>query len=674
MAKLLVRVVQLPPSGSTVNSIFGRTGTVISSNGDYTASQITNVPSGGMTATTVQAAINQLAIGGAVTPSALTSNSDTNVTVSLAGTPTLAVLQATSITVGWTGTLAVGRGGLGTSTLTNNAVLLGAGSSTLVPITPGSTGTVLTSPGGGAAPTWQAAATGSFAASPILKVDDTNVTVAWSGASTTAVNGTTTLTVGWTSTLAVARGGTGTNTLISNGVLIGAGTGSVAPLAAAGSGTVLTGVSSAVPAFTATVQLGVPGALLGKLVLAGNTSGTITIQGQAAAGTYNFNLPTSAGASGQPLLSGGGGSTATFFGTLSVQNGGTGTGTWATNTIIVGGTTSTGTFAQVTSGASGTVLTSQGVGVAPAWQAVGAATDAANPPQGRLTLTTGVAITTSDVTGATTHYYTPALGFFVPITTDGTTFTNTAFTELSQATTDTTKSPGSVTISSNYDIFVWSDAGTLRATRGPPWSSSTSRGTGVGTTEIDFTTKFPTNKNAITNGPAANRGVLVGSVRSDASSQLKDTFAFRWVSNIYNTTARAMRVQDAAVSYTYGTSTIRQANANTANQLDFLDSLGTQMIDVQILSSGSHGAAGGVATSVLIGIDSTSAFVTGSLQGINQFTVAGFGLQFTSNWNGYAGIGRHTAVWLESGPSSGTTTFYGLNGNIQSGIQGSIQG
>lgn len=46
---------------------------------------------------------------------ALTRSSDTNVTLTLGGTPTTALLQATSLTVGWSGTLATSRGGLGGS-------------------------------------------------------------------------------------------------------------------------------------------------------------------------------------------------------------------------------------------------------------------------------------------------------------------------------------------------------------------------------------------------------------------------------------------------------------------------------------------------------------------------------------------------------------------------------
>lgn len=68
--------------------------------------------------------------------------------------------------------------------------------------------------------------------------------------------------------------------------------------------------SSAAPAYTSTPVLGIAGTTLGTIGLAGNTSGVVTIQPQAAAGTFNFNLPTTAGTSGYLLTSGGGGATA----------------------------------------------------------------------------------------------------------------------------------------------------------------------------------------------------------------------------------------------------------------------------------------------------------------------------------------------------------------------------
>lgn len=64
------------------------------------------------------------------TPAALTKTDDTNVTLTLGGTPTTALLQATSITAGWTGTLAPSRGGTGLSALgTGVATWLGTPSS-----------------------------------------------------------------------------------------------------------------------------------------------------------------------------------------------------------------------------------------------------------------------------------------------------------------------------------------------------------------------------------------------------------------------------------------------------------------------------------------------------------------------------------------------------------------
>lgn len=47
-------------AAAPVQSVFSRTGTVVSANGDYTASQITNVPSGNISSTNVQAALNEL--------------------------------------------------------------------------------------------------------------------------------------------------------------------------------------------------------------------------------------------------------------------------------------------------------------------------------------------------------------------------------------------------------------------------------------------------------------------------------------------------------------------------------------------------------------------------------------------------------------------------------------
>ena len=61
--------------------------------------------------------------GAPYTASALTSTSDTNVTITLGGTPATALLQATSITMGWSGQLSIARGGTNNSVLGANGTL-----------------------------------------------------------------------------------------------------------------------------------------------------------------------------------------------------------------------------------------------------------------------------------------------------------------------------------------------------------------------------------------------------------------------------------------------------------------------------------------------------------------------------------------------------------------------
>lgn len=150
------------------------------------------------------------------------------------------------------------------------------------------------------------------------------------------------------------------------------------------------------------------------------------------------------------------------------------------------------------------------------------------PPSGRLTLTSGAPVMGSSVSGATTIYYTPSTGNQIPLYNG--TIVPTTFAELSQTTTDTTKSPAAVAADKNYDLFVWNDGGTIRLSRGPDWSAgavagsnaygSSARGTGAGSTELIWVNGLALNKNAITNGPAAQRGTYVGSVRSNASSTI----------------------------------------------------------------------------------------------------------------------------------------------------------
>ena len=292
-------------------------------------------------------------------------------------------------------------------------------------------------------------------------------------------------------------------------------------------------------------------------------------------------------------------------------------------------------------------------------------------PQGRLTLTTSVSVTTTDVTGATTLYYTPHIGRIVPIY-DGANFYNRDIGgELSQTTTDATKSPAAVANNSVYDIFVWNDAGTIRATRGPAWSSDTDRGTGAGTSQVQQIQGIWVNSVAITNGPGALVGTLVGSVRSNGSAQLTDSILFRWVSNAYNDVPRSLSYQDTGANHNYTTATIRQWNGTTSAQIDMLFTLSGGLLTATSAANSTNTGTGAFSI-ISIGIDSTSVNSAQMTLG-PSLAVANLAFNNAAFYTGYPGMGRHFAAMQEYSAASGTTTWVGGSGGlIFPGISGEI--
>jgi hypothetical protein len=145
--------------------------------------------------------------GAAYTASALTSSNDTNITISLGGSPTTALLHATSLTMGWSGTLSGTRGGTGvnngasTITLGGSLITSGAFASTFT-----MTGTTnVTFPTSGTLATTTQIPTGAA----LTAGNDTNVTLSLGGSPTNALLNAASVTAGWTGQLSVARGGTG---------------------------------------------------------------------------------------------------------------------------------------------------------------------------------------------------------------------------------------------------------------------------------------------------------------------------------------------------------------------------------------------------------------------------------------------------------------------------------
>lgn len=138
-----------------------------------------------------------------------------------------------------------------------------------------------------------------------------------------------------TGTLPVGNGGTGSTSLTANNVILGNGTSAVQFVAPGSSGNVLTSngttwASSSPAANVSSITFGSTG-----LTPSTATTGAVTVAG-----------------------------------TLAVGSGGTGISTTTAYALIAAGTTSTGAFQQVSGvGTTGQVLTSNGAGALPSWQA-----------------------------------------------------------------------------------------------------------------------------------------------------------------------------------------------------------------------------------------------------------------------------------------------------------------
>ncbi|HBY60992.1 MAG TPA: hypothetical protein DEH78_14310, partial [Solibacterales bacterium] len=162
----------------------------------------------------------------------------------------------------------------------------------------------------------------------------------------------------------------------------------------------------------------------------------------------------------------------------------------------------------------------------------------------------------------------------------------------------------------------------------------------------------------------------VGLVRTSATPTFEDSVTQRFVANFHNRVRKSMVATDGTNSWTYTTATWRQANANTANKVEFVchDDVVEFMVMCPVQNSG-----GATAASVGIGIDSTSA---DSSQLRSAYpSQAGVWIPSQAVYKGNLSDGYHYAAWLEYSVASGTTTWYGDNGNptvTQSGIIGSV--
>lgn len=195
---------------------------------------------------------------------------------------------------------------------------------------------------------------------------------------------------------------------------------------------------------------------------------------------------------------------------------------------------------------------------------------------GRLTLTSGTPVTIEDVAEATTLYFAPfggnAIGIFNGATWDVLTFIETSL-DISLYTAD-----------KNYDIFGYSDSGTL-ALESCIWTNDNTRATGI-TLQDGIYVKV---------GSETRR--YLGTIRiTSVTGECEDSVTSRYVWNYYHRLKREFWLTDTH-QHTYGTDTFRYWNNESTWLANFVIGLIEDMNTITLtgtLKSATVGARMGI--------------------------------------------------------------------------------
>lgn len=280
---------------------------------------------------------------------------------------------------------------------------------------------------------------------------------------------------------------------------------------------------------------------------------------------------------------------------------------------------------------------------------VGNAVQLATTAQARCTLTTNVPVTVSDVTAATTVYYTPYKGSAVGLyNATLSRWVLHTLTQLSIAVPATTNQM--------YDLFLDYNDGTpvLAALA---WTNDTTRATALTTQDGVY----------VKTGDTEQRYVC--SFRTTGvSGQTEDSFAKRFVWNQDNRVSRPVRVFEATNTWTQpAADTWRQANGSTANQIAVVTGLQESTIELTV---NAVTTGGGAATSFsAIGVGGTTPSSLSIISAVGAFsiyatTAAPLVTMPTVGYSFYA--------WLERVTNTGNVWYGDDNGSTlaQSGIWG----
>lgn len=279
----------------------------------------------------------------------------------------------------------------------------------------------------------------------------------------------------------------------------------------------------------------------------------------------------------------------------------------------------------------------------------------------RLTTESGVGVSTSDRTSQGTIYatpYGPNAGLITLY--DGTRWRLYDNAEVSLSL--------SATSGKNYDVFMYDNSGTLTLELSAAWTNDTTRANALGTV----------NNITVGGGTPANTRRWLGVIRASGSNVTEDSGGGsttqvggkRFVWNAYNQVARHLAVVDKTDSWTYTTATIRQANGNAGNQVEYVSGVSHITVVAHIASLASNSSA--AAAQIGVGVDSTTAF--SGLPDYSALPSGDLAQPLRAAYTGQPGLGYHKICWLERSDAVGTTTWSGDAGvsYIQSGLIANI--
>lgn len=273
--------------------------------------------------------------------------------------------------------------------------------------------------------------------------------------------------------------------------------------------------------------------------------------------------------------------------------------------------------------------------------------DFATVVEGRLTLTSGMAVMTADVTAATTLYFTPYKGNRIALY-DGTAWELMSFGELSLSVPATTNTL--------YDVWAYNNSGSV-ALETTAWTDATTRATALALQHgVYVKSGTPTRRYL---GTFSTAGV---------SGQTEDSRAKRFVWNYYNRVVRMLHVTDSATSWGYSTNTWRQANNNAANQIDFVRGVAEDALSVCLTVATNNSSATARQASAGIGEDSIT--TTSARYTMGVVTNVSYVMQ-NAYYDGNPSAGRHYLSWLECGAGVDTQTWLGSS---RFGLYGQLLG